>query len=67
MRDEMEWGVLVLQTPDVCRLYLKRKEGLQPDWDWWCQYRCPGFQRTIGMWAQGNCPDPVPLPSSNRQ
>ncbi|RKI74934.1 hypothetical protein D7X55_01125 [Corallococcus sp. AB049A] len=66
LRNEMQWGVFLLQTPEVCRLWLKGKEFSQSGQDWWCRYRCPGRQPKIDTKAQGGCPDTTPLPPGNR-
>ncbi|WP_147443726.1 HEAT repeat domain-containing protein [Corallococcus sicarius] len=67
LRNEMELGILVLQSPDACRLVGKRAQGSHLAWRWLCQYRCPGFQPGYSTELQEECPDRTPLPLRSRE
>ncbi|WP_147443724.1 hypothetical protein [Corallococcus sicarius] len=62
VRREMEWSVLLLQSPDVCRLFEKKDQGIQAEWRWWCHYRCPGSQPGYAVDLKQECPERSPLP-----
>ncbi|RKI74933.1 hypothetical protein D7X55_01120 [Corallococcus sp. AB049A] len=67
LRDQMKWGALVLQTPEVCRFSGAQRILKESGWYWSCNYRCAGERQSNTTNVEGECPDTIPSRPNDRR